>query len=296
MYRYSYGSIGNWEEERAFSVTGIEKALEFFALVPVPCRIVAFIPSSYVRIKPSDGSRGNAKMSTDEIDKLEMMVREAAVSVVPTGDHDDAYILSYARTHDGYIVSNDLFNDHIHNMRRRDPQLGAELSDYLDIYRCGYTFVHGEFVLSPDSELAVRIKTDLVYFNESTTITAVPSVSAAVVEGFTNNLLLGTSNGIIPNSHSSVNQNQNHIDLLLSDQAYLSGLDQLISTARNRQIGTELTYLLLARAHAFVRLGSLSLAQIDLNFILSHIDGSCTAASEMLRRILEVNDDDDSEL
>ena len=56
---------------------------------------------------------GNAKMQTDDTDLIEFFVSQNLLSVVPAGENDDFYIIEYAKNNNGYILSNDLFEDHI---------------------------------------------------------------------------------------------------------------------------------------------------------------------------------------
>lgn len=134
-----------------FDVTGIRKALAFFAKYDVD--VVAFIPSSYLKKKPRDGGRGNAVMETDEREQLETLVRTGDVTVVPSGDHDDVYILSYARSNNGFIVSNDFYADHIASVEVKSIQSSMKL--WLNVNRCGFTFLNNShFMINPGSVLS----------------------------------------------------------------------------------------------------------------------------------------------
>ena len=142
---WSYG------KNELFNVHGLELVLDYFLKVSILCKVVAFIPSSYVRYRPNDGTRGNAKMMTEDIDKLESMIKECRISIVPAGDDDDAYILSYAREHHGYILSNDLYNNHIASIENKHVR--DIIRSYLNEFRIGYTFVNDTFYLNPASRL-----------------------------------------------------------------------------------------------------------------------------------------------
>ena len=128
-----------------FDPVGIEMALSYFAQFDVDT--VTFIPSSYLKKKPRDGSKTNACMETDDFEVLQRLVHTGAVTMVPAGDHDDVYVLSYARAHHGYVVSNDLFQDHISQLEVEAIRNSMVL--WLRSHRCGYTFVNGEFLLNP---------------------------------------------------------------------------------------------------------------------------------------------------
>lgn len=109
----------------------------------------------YVHISHMQGGSssysGNALMETDDLELLSSLVKSRQVSLVPSGDHDDVYILSYAREHRGYVVSNDLFNDHINSLSSDEQKDNIRL--FLQHHRCGFTFVDDEIILNPHSGL-----------------------------------------------------------------------------------------------------------------------------------------------
>ena len=144
-------NIGWSHGENHFSVEGIRIALAFFARYNVD--IAAFIPSSYLRRKPKDGSKGNSVMETDDWEQLSVLVRTGDVTVVPAGDHDDVYILSFARSNNGFIVSNDFFADHIASIEEKTIQRSMKL--WLNVNRCGFTFMKNvSFMINPGNVLS----------------------------------------------------------------------------------------------------------------------------------------------
>lgn len=74
--------------------------------------------------------------------------------IVPAGDPDDLYILQYARMHQGFVVSNDFFADHIGSLPEEEQEAAHE---WLRQVRCSYTFVKreqkGGFMPSPASAM-----------------------------------------------------------------------------------------------------------------------------------------------
>ena len=75
--------------------------------------------------------------------------------IVPAGDPDDLYLLQYARVNQGFVVSNDFFNDHIQSLPAGDA---AELtSAWLEKCRCSYAFIknghRGIFMPNPGSSM-----------------------------------------------------------------------------------------------------------------------------------------------
>ena len=71
---------------KCFSSQGLINTFEYFSKIPIECELVAFIPSSYVRKKPTDGTTGNTKMKTEELEHLESLILNGKISVVPAGN------------------------------------------------------------------------------------------------------------------------------------------------------------------------------------------------------------------
>ena len=155
-----------------FLAEGISKAIEYFESVHV--KSVGFLPLSYVRKKPyahahgshyysnnpnnpnNSNSKGrkakghydtNAHMETDDWSLLEELASDNKISLVPSGDYDDSYILSYARENNAYVVSNDMFMDHLSHVE--NPSVRKSMSLWLRVNRCSYSFVQGKFMLNP---------------------------------------------------------------------------------------------------------------------------------------------------
>ena len=144
-------NIGWAYGESQFLADGIRLALDFFKHYEVD--VIAFIPSSYVKKKPRDGSSGNSMMDTEDRQQLETLIRVGDVTVVPAGDHDDVYILSYARSNNGFIVSNDFFIDHIATIDELSIKRSMKL--WLNVNRCGFTFLKNSiFMINPGNVLS----------------------------------------------------------------------------------------------------------------------------------------------
>jgi hypothetical protein len=202
-------NIGWCYGKSEFLIDGIELSLHFFRQFDV--RVVAFIPASYIRSKPKDGSRGNGKMETDDITKLQDLVTTNILSIVPAGDDDDSYIISYARQMNGYIISNDHYVDHIEHLTNQDIQ--SVMKIWLQEYRCGYTFVGNKFFINPSSSLFRMIADSHILSHISTPIT--PSSMTIsniyrpniVANSYDNDMLLYHLNEALQiSSHDIVNQ------------------------------------------------------------------------------------------
>lgn len=127
--------------------------------------LIAFLPMSYCRFtRPRNFQEhrqqneqeqeyfdsANIENESEEDDgsvALRQLITSGIIVPVPSGDHDDAYILHYARSHHGFIVSNDFYRDYIESMEVRSVQRSLRL--WLTENRCGYTFVGNELLLNP---------------------------------------------------------------------------------------------------------------------------------------------------
>ena len=162
-------NIGWGHGEDHFSIPGIVSALSFFSRWNV--EIAAFIPSSYLKKKPRDGRKGNSVMETDDWEQLATLVRTGDITVVPAGDHDDVYILSFARSNNGFIVSNDFFSDHISSLQ--EPSIQKSMKLWLNVNRCGFTFMKSTiFMINPGNVLStvlgyLNFQEKILHFDEN---------------------------------------------------------------------------------------------------------------------------------
>lgn len=137
-----------------FSPTGVSVAIDHIKSLSQlgdMVDIMAFLPASYMRKRPSKHSNvtGNALMITDEWEALDDLVGTGHLTLVPAGDHDDVYLLTYARLHNGYVVSNDFFADHMRGVS--NPTVKKSFQLWLESRRASYAFPKpSEFMLNPD--------------------------------------------------------------------------------------------------------------------------------------------------
>ncbi|KAG2999829.1 hypothetical protein PC118_g628 [Phytophthora cactorum] len=85
-----------------------------------PVKCVAFAPNFWLNVKPtpsSAGPRENAAMETDDWALLNELVQKDHVILTPSQAHDDFYVIDYAVKYNGFIVTNDMFRDHVSNKR-----------------------------------------------------------------------------------------------------------------------------------------------------------------------------------
>ncbi|CAH0475368.1 unnamed protein product [Peronospora belbahrii] len=136
-------------------IPNLVAAIQFFqSLKPAvgrfPIKCVAFIPNFWLNVKPvSDSvkSRENGIMETDEWLLLNNLVEKNYVVLTPSQAHDDFYVIDYAVKHDGFIVTNDMFRDHVSNKRSFH---GRKLtSSWVRSHCIDFTFVGKEFLPNP---------------------------------------------------------------------------------------------------------------------------------------------------
>lgn len=119
--------------------------------------VMSFLPASYVRRRPQKGSNitGNALMVTEEWEMLDNLVSAGSLTLVPAGDHDDVYLISYAKVHNGYVISNDFFADHIDSIKDESKRRSLKL--WIQERRCSYVFTKpDEFMLNPEWLVLLR--------------------------------------------------------------------------------------------------------------------------------------------
>jgi len=144
----------------SFSAEGVNIALRYFQQLQL--EVQGFLPASYLRAKPSqaDSSRGNAMMLTEDIELLNELAGTALLTIVPSGDSDDAYILNYARDNNGFVISNDLFHDHLRGIS--NESIRRSMCVWLQDHRCGYAFsARKEFLFNPSSLLREAVQLHL---------------------------------------------------------------------------------------------------------------------------------------
>ncbi|KAG6961961.1 hypothetical protein JG687_00007409 [Phytophthora cactorum] len=95
----------------------------------------------------SAGPRENAAMETDDWALLNELVQKDHVILTPSQAHDDFYVIDYAVKYNGFIVTNDMFRDHVSNKRTFH---GKRLtSNWVRSHCIDFTFVGKEFMPNP---------------------------------------------------------------------------------------------------------------------------------------------------
>ncbi|OQS05412.1 hypothetical protein THRCLA_02458 [Thraustotheca clavata] len=124
----------------------LHNAIKHFETLGV--RVIAFAPSYWLRSK---NLTPRTRSQFQEIDQCEMMqfqllVDDEKVVLTPPQAHDDLFIIDYAMKHDGYVVTNDMFRDHVANKMEFH---GNELTEiWVKTHCITFTFVGSEFLPS----------------------------------------------------------------------------------------------------------------------------------------------------
>eukprot|EP01031_Cornospumella_fuschlensis_P030979 gene30979-37442_t len=100
-----------------FMAEGVEIAIHTLQRMQID--VLAFLPVSYVHAKTY------AKRSHHNV--LQKLIDQKLVSLVPSGESDDAYILNYARAHNAFIISNDMYRDHLESIQTNNKVNEAQL-------------------------------------------------------------------------------------------------------------------------------------------------------------------------
>eukprot|EP01084_Bolivina_argentea_P316683 548997_1 len=132
------------------NLLGISKALDWFeSRLKGRAPVIAFLPTSYI-----------FKEKQREVRKiLQSLLMSRKLILVPKLDNDDSYIISFAYSKEGWIVSNDLFRDAIEKEKESqqkhdtDQQEICELEAWLAQSRVSFVWVGDAFMPNPDHKL-----------------------------------------------------------------------------------------------------------------------------------------------
>lgn len=75
----------------------------------------------------------------DDIPLLQELVAQGTLVGTPPQDYDDSYCITYARHKGGYVVTNDLYRDHV--KRVENPKEREALRKWIKQHCISYTFV-----------------------------------------------------------------------------------------------------------------------------------------------------------
>lgn len=94
------------------SAAKLAAAVAYFARFSPPLTCVAFAPAFWLHSKRAEDV---ALLQGADRALLAALVAEDRVVLTPPQAHDDFYVIDYAVKHDGFVVTNDMFRDHVAN-------------------------------------------------------------------------------------------------------------------------------------------------------------------------------------
>ncbi|KAI9914986.1 hypothetical protein PsorP6_008605 [Peronosclerospora sorghi] len=113
-------------------------------------KCVAFVPNYWLNVKPiprSAGPQENGAMETEDWTLLNEMVQKGFVILTPSQAHDDLYVIDYAVKYNGFIVTNDMFRDHISSKRTFHGRMLT--TSWVRSHCIDFTFVGNDFMPNP---------------------------------------------------------------------------------------------------------------------------------------------------
>lgn len=237
-----------------FSTFGLILALQQLARAEV--EIKAFLPANYVHVRPNASYR--ALTSLEDRLQLESLVKEHVISLVPAVDSDDAYILNFARENNGFVISNDLYRDHIASLPVASVQLSMHV--WLQENRCGYTFAGQQFVLNPCSALTFALQK--------------------------HSLLRDLQSEAAGSQHLSAVHRLLHAESTLPQLPVLSlqTLEQLARLYAHSNRPQLFEHVVLMRCHLLLESGRVASAMEEAQLVLALVNPACVEAHEILQQ------------
>ena len=140
---------------KKFSCKGIELMIEYFR--SKHHTVMAFIPEYYLKYDKIGGLKRAATLgfevsrarTPDDVSLLNRLVSSGDVIATPPQDYDDSYCIQYARSHNGCIVSNDMYRDAVKELKSGKAEK-QELKQWLRTHCISYTFVSDEILPNPN--------------------------------------------------------------------------------------------------------------------------------------------------
>ena len=134
------------EQKGIYSTKGIKLAIDYFT--KNDHKVISFLPD-YLFKEKDPLKHAKKRVSPDNLPYLYGLVGKGLVVKSPPQDYDDSYCIQYAKKHDAFIVSNDLFRDYIDNIKDKTERETER--KWRDIKCISFTFVGDEFMPNPDA-------------------------------------------------------------------------------------------------------------------------------------------------
>ncbi|OQR86407.1 hypothetical protein ACHHYP_10579 [Achlya hypogyna] len=135
---------------KRFSCKGIRLVFDYY--LERGHKVIAFLPDYLLQYESVGAQKRLAGVGYDVSPTKvpdDAMVMEGLVIATPPQDYDDSYCIQYAGRHDGCVVTNDLFRDHVDGMTGTGAQKAA-MRQWLNSHRISFTWVGDEYFPNPD--------------------------------------------------------------------------------------------------------------------------------------------------
>ena len=133
--------------DQKFSTKGIQIAMDFFNKNGHD--VISFLPEYFFRQKDPNSIINKKRVIPDNVEYLNELYKKHLVIQSPPQDYDDSYCIQYAKNHDSFIVTNDLFRDYlekINDNRKRETE-----RIWIKERSISFTFNQDEFIPNPDA-------------------------------------------------------------------------------------------------------------------------------------------------
>ena len=133
--------------DQKFSTKGIQIAMDFFNKNGHD--VISFLPEYFFRQKDPNSIINKKRVIPDNVEYLNELYKKHLVIQSPPQDYDDSYCIQYAKTHDSFIVTNDLFRDYLEKItdnRKRETE-----RIWIKERSISFTFNQDEFIPNPDA-------------------------------------------------------------------------------------------------------------------------------------------------
>ena len=133
--------------DQKFSTKGIQIAMDFFSKNGHD--VISFLPEYFFRQKDPNSIINKKRVIPDNVEYLNELYKKHLVIQSPPQDYDDSYCIQYAKNHDSFIVTNDLFRDYlekINDNRKRETE-----RIWIKERSISFTFNQDEFIPNPDA-------------------------------------------------------------------------------------------------------------------------------------------------
>lgn len=138
-------------KETDYSGEGIKIALDYYNRRGHDA--IAFLPQQYVKRKPGTGpvTLAEYQPKATNVPMLLELVDKGQLVLTPPQDYDDTYVIEYAMSQNGCIVSNDRYWDYIEKKEKEKGQKAKwEAKKWIHEHLISFTFVRNEFLPNPN--------------------------------------------------------------------------------------------------------------------------------------------------